>query len=219
MSSQVSFRRYQRADLPACAGIAAGAFPLPAGRFSGEDVGKVMSGQIDGSLAMSNYAELALADGKVAGLIFGRLRSRPVLADTWRTIMQIGLITVGFLRGSYGSRGKLIRLLRPGLRALSVLRRNMPASEAEVVLFAVAPECQGAGIGRALMDRLVQQALRCSAESIVVPTDETASYWFYEKYGFTRWAEFDDPLESYFADRPIKGYIYQLLLHKAEGRE
>lgn len=217
MSSQVSFRCYQPADLPACAGIAAAAFPLAAGRFSGEDVGKVMRGQIDGSLAMSNYAELALADGKVAGLIFGRFRSRSVLVDMWRTMRQIGLITVGFLRGSYGGRRKLMGLLGPGLWALSVLRRNMPASEAEVVLFAVAPQYQGTGIGRALMDRLVQQALRSQARSIAVPTDETASYWFYEKYGFTRCAEFDDPLESYFANRPIRGYIYQLLLHKAEG--
>ena len=65
------------------------------------------------------------------------------------------------------------------------------------------------------MDRFVRHALRYKVESISVPTDETASFWFSERYGFRRWAEFKDPLESYCADRPIKGFIYQLVLPEA----
>lgn len=219
MSPEISFRHYSGTDLSVCAGIAAEVFPLISGRFAGEDISKVMKGQIDGSLAMSNYQELALADGKVAGLIFGRLERESVLIDMCRTTKRLVLIMGRFLLGRYGSRRKLIKLVKPGLQALTVLRRNRPASEAEVVLFAVAPDYQGIGVGRALMDRLVYQAVRCKARSISVPTDETASFGFYEKYGFQRWAEFNDPLESYCADRPIKGYIYQLILSKADGPE
>lgn len=219
MNPHVSFRHYQRTDLSACGRIAAEVFPLLAGRSAGEDITKVMKSQIDSSYAISNYHELAVADGEVAGLIFGRLRRTAFLIDMCRTMKEFVLIIGGFLLGKYGSRRKLIRFAGPGLRALRVLRRNMPASEAEVVLFAVAPECQGTGIGRALMDRFVDQALHCSAKSIAVPTDETASFGFYERYGFTRWAEFNDPLESYCADRPVKGFIYQLLLRRAEGQE
>jgi len=109
--------------------------------------------------------------------------------------------------------------MNPCLDQLRVLRRNMPAGQAEVVLFAVAPKYQGKRIGRTLMDRFVHHALRCGVKSISVPTDETASFWFYERYGFRRWAEYKDPLESYLADRPITGFIYQLLLHKADGQE
>lgn len=219
MNPRVSFRRYQPTDLPACAGIAAEAFPLVAGRFAGEAIGKAMKGQIDGSGAMSNHQDLALVDGKVVGLIFGRIKREHALIGMRRTLKRLIVIMGRFLLGQYGSRRKLIGLVKPALQALAVLRRNRPASEAEVVLFAVAQEYQGTGIGRALMDRFVREALCHRARSISVPTDETASFWFYQKYGFTRWAEFNDPLESYFAGRPIKGFIYRLALSSEDGRE
>lgn len=178
-----------------------------------------MTGGIEACHALYNYHELAIADGKVAGLLFGRVKRKPVLLDMCQTLKRLLLIEVRFLLGRYGSRRKLIRLIKPGLQALRALRRNMPASEAEVVLFAVAPEHQGIGIGRALMDRFVHHALKHKVKAISVPTDETASFWFYEKYGFKRCAEYKDPLESYLADRPITGFIYQLLLCKTDAQE
>jgi ribosomal protein S18 acetylase RimI-like enzyme len=219
MSPEIGFRHYRRADLPACASICRDAFPLATNRFPGEATGKVIHGQIDGSHAVSNYHELATADGEVAGLIFGRVKRRSVLIDMGQTLRRLLLILARFLLGRYGSRRKLIRLLRPGLQELRALTRNMPASEAEIVLFAVAPKYQGIGIGHALMDHLVHHALRYKVKALSVPTDETASFWFYERYGFTRWAEYESPLESYLADRPIKGFTYQLLLRKADGQE
>ena len=215
MNPEVSFRAYQEADLSVCAGIGVEVFPLVTSRFSGKEVSKVMKGQVDGCHVVSNYRELAIADGEVAGLIFGRVKRRSVLIDICRTLKRLPLISVRFLLGMYGSRRKLIRFLNPCLEQLRVLRRNRPAGEAEVVLFAVAPKYQGIGIGRALMDRFVHHALTYKVKSISVPTDETASLWFYERYGFRRWAEFKDPLESYCADRPIKGFTYQLVLPEA----
>ena len=215
MNREVRFRAYQEADLSVCAGIGVEVFPLVTSRFSGKEVSKVMKGQVDGCHVVSNYRELAIADGEVAGLIFGRVKRRSVLIDICRTLKRLPLISVRFLLGMYGSRRKLIRFLNPCLEQLRVLRKNRPAGEAEVVLFAVAPKYQGIGIGRALMDRFVHHALTYKVKSISVPTDETASFWFYERYGFRRWAEFKDPLESYCADRPTKGFTYQLVLPEA----
>lgn len=219
MSPTTAFRHYRRTDLPVCAGIAAEAFPLQASRFAGEEASRFMRAQIDACHAVANYHEVAVTGTEVAGLIFGRVRRRSVLISTGQMLKRLLLISVQFLLGRYGSRRKLIRFMNPCLDQLRVLRRNMPAGQAEVVLFAVAPKYQGKRIGRALMDRFVHHALRCGVKSISVPTDETASFWFYERYGFRRWAEYKDPLESYLADRPITGFIYQLLLHKADGQE
>jgi len=179
----------------------------------------VAEGQIDGSRAISSYHELAIADGEAVGLLFGRVKRKSAPIDMCQTLMRLFSLSVRFLLGKYGSRRKLIRLLRPGLQELRELRRNMPASEAEVVLFAVAPEYQGIGIGRALMDRFVRHALKHKVKAISVATEETASFWFYDKYGFERWAEYESALESYLADKPIKGFTYQLLVHehKADG--
>jgi ribosomal protein S18 acetylase RimI-like enzyme len=219
MNPNISFRCCQRTDLPVCANIAAEAFPLQTSRFGREDAKKLMTGGIAACHALSNYHELAIADGKVAGLLFGRVKRKFILIDMCQTLKRLLLIEVRFLLGRYGSRRKLIRLIKPGLQTLRALRRNMPASEAEVVLFAVAPEHQGIGIGRALMDHFVHHALKHRVKAISVATDETASFWFYEKYGFRRCAEYKDLLESYLADRPIKGFIYQLWLCKADGQE
>jgi ribosomal protein S18 acetylase RimI-like enzyme len=218
MNPDIDFRHYRRTDLSACASIAVEAFPLIPSRLVGEEASKVMKIQIDSCHVVSNYHELAIVDGEVAGLLFGQVKRKSVLIDTCRTLSLLLLMKVYFLLGRYGSRRKLIRLIRPSLQALRVLRKNMPASGATVVLFAVAPKYQGKGIGRALMDRFVRHALRYKVKAISVPTDETASFWFYERYGFRRWAEYEDPLESYLASRPIKGFIYQLLLDEPAGQ-
>ena len=212
MNREVRFRAYHDADLSVCADIGVDAFPLVTSRFAGEEVSKVMRGQVDSCHAVSNYGELAIADREVAGFIFGRVRRKPVSLDTARKLKRVVLISARFLLGRYGGRGRLIRFLDPCLEQLRVLRQNTPAREAEVVLFAVAPEHQGSGVGRALMNRFVGHALRYKVKSISVPTDETASFRFYERYGFRRWAEFTDPLASYCAGRPVKGFTYQLLL-------
>lgn len=215
MNREVRFRAYHDADLSVCADIGIDAFPLVTSRFAGEEVSKVMRGQIDSCHAISNYGELAIADREVAGFIFGRVRRKPVSLDTVGTLKRVFLISVRFLLGRYGGQGRLIRFLNPCLQQLRVLRQNTPASQAEVVLFAVGPKYQGRRIGRALMDRFVDHSLKHRVKAISVPTDESAGFRFYERYGFRRWAEFADPLASYCAGRPIKGFTFQLLLPEA----
>jgi GNAT superfamily N-acetyltransferase len=216
MNPDIDFRDYRRTDLPACVSIAVEAFPLIPSRIAREEARKVMKTQIDSCYVISNHYELAIVDGEVAGLLFGQVKRKSVLINMCRAFGRLLLMKVHFLLGRYGSRRKAIALIGPSLQALRVLRRNMPASEAIVVLFAVASKYQGKGIGRALMDRFVRHALGYKVKAIAVPTDETASFWFYERYGFRRWAEYEDPLESYLAGRPIKGFIYQLLLDEPD---
>lgn len=215
MSLRLRFRDYQSSDHSTCATIGVEVFPLVTSRFGGSAVKKVMIGQIDSCRAVSNYAELAIADGEVAGFIFARVKQSSLPVDTVRTLTRIIRVSVRFLLGRYGSRGKLIGYLSPCLRQLRVLRRNTPATQAEVVLFAVAPGYQGSGVGRALMDRLVGHALKHEVKAICVPTDESAGFRFYERYGFGRWAAFTDPLASYCAGRSITGFTYRLLLTQA----
>jgi GNAT superfamily N-acetyltransferase len=215
MSPRLRFRHYQSSDLSACAAIGVEVFPLVTSRFAGSAACKMMIGHIDSCCAVSNYAELAVADGEVAGFIFARVRRSSSPLDMVRMVRRIISVSVCFLLGRYGDRGRLIRYLNPCLQQLRVLRRNTPATQAEVVLLAVAPEYQGGGVGRTLMDRFVGHALKHRVKAISVPTDESAGYRFYERYGFGRWAEFSDPLASYCAGRSITGVTYRLLLTQA----
>lgn len=218
MNPEIVFWSYRRTDLPVCTNIAVEVFPLVSNRFTMENTSRLMKILIDGCHAVSNYHELAIADGKVVGLIFGWVKRKFGMIDMCRTVKRTLLILVRLLLDRYGSRRKLVRLIKPALLAARTLGKNMPVSEAKVVLFAVAAEYQGIGIGCTLMDHFVRHAAKHRVKAISVPTDETASFWFYEKYGFRKWAEYKGPLESYLADIPIQAFVYLLLLHKA-GRQ
>jgi len=214
MNPEIVIRSYRRTDLPVCTDITVEVFPLVSNRFSREDTSMLMKILIDGCHAVSNYHELAIADGKAVGLIFGQVERKFVVIDMCRTVKRALLILVRLLLGRYGSRRKLVRLIKPTLLEARALGKNMPVSEAKVMLFAVAAEYQGIGIGCTLMDHFVRHAAKHRVKAISVPTDETASFWFYEKYGFRKWAEYKGPLESYLANRPIRAFVYLLFLHK-----
>jgi len=127
MNSSIGFRCCQRTDLAVCASIATEAFPLKISRSTGEEASGFMQFQIDGCHAISNYRELAVAGGEIAGLLFGRLNRKSFVIGS-QTLKQLFLISVRFLLGRYGSRRKLIRIIKPGLLALRAVRRNIPAS-------------------------------------------------------------------------------------------
>ena len=212
MNPKINFQNFNRIDLPACARIGVDVFPLYRGRFTGEEVGKVMKAHINSCYAISTYNKLAIIDDKVVGFLFGRIKRN---FNPFKFLKQILLIAVCYIRGAYGNKKKLIRFIKPCIQEAKELNRNMPPNEGAVVLFAVAPKYQNRGIGRTLMDNFIHHALKCGISILSVPTDETVSYWFYERYGFRRWTEFKDSLLSYCADRPIKGFTYQLVLHKS----
>lgn len=213
MNPKISFRYYHRTHLPACSRIGVDVFPLYKGRFIGEEVSKVMKAHIHSCYAISTHNELAMEDGEVVGFLFGRIKRNFTLI---KFLKQLFLIAVRYLRGKYGSRKKLIKFIMPCIQEAKELNRNMPPTDGQIVLFAVAPKYQGRGIGRMLMDRFVRHALKYGISVLSVPTDETVSYWFYERYGFRRWAEYKDSLLSYCAGRPITAFTYQFVLHKAD---
>jgi len=81
MNSEIAFRPYRRMDLPVCTSIAVEVFPLVTNRFTREETSRLLEILIGGCHAVSNYHELAIADGKVVGLIFGRVKRKFVLID------------------------------------------------------------------------------------------------------------------------------------------
>ena len=56
----------------------------------------------------------------------------------------------------------------------------------EIFLFAVHKDLQGMGLGRQLMDKAIIEMHKRKAEKVVLLTDSTMSWRFYEKYNFKR---------------------------------
>ncbi|MCL0065484.1 GNAT family N-acetyltransferase [Dehalococcoidia bacterium] len=222
MSTDIDFRRCERADFPACASIGEAAFASDAHAFARKIKGLrlpcIYAAAAEVSDAGSTYSELAIIDGEVAGFLFGRIERHFTLIDKCRLVKRYLPLLWRFLLGQFGPRQKLLQLLGPLASEEQELRRNVPPSEGRIEYFAVSPEYQGRGVGRSIMDRFVQYAERYGVRAVSVFTGETVSFWFYERYGFQRWAEFDSPFGSYLHGKPIKGFSYRLALQGEHDR-
>jgi len=218
MSTGIDFRYCDKADYPACAAIGEAAFSSDAHAFArkikGIQLHRIYTAAAEVCDGVSTYGELAIVDGQVAGFIFGRIEHHFTLMDRCGFVQRCLSLLGRFLLGRFGRRRKLLQLLGPLLREQQELRRNVPPSEGRIEYFAVSPEYQGQGVGRRLMDRFVQYAGRYGVQAVSVFSGESVSFWFYERYGFQRWAEFDSPLSSYLYGKPIKGFSYRLPLQE-----
>jgi len=218
MSADIDFRYCDRADYPACAAIGEAAFASDAHAFArkikGIQLHRIYTAAAEVCDGVSTYSELAIVDGEVAGFIFGRIERHFTLIYKCRLVPRYLSLLGSFLLGRFGRRWELVKLVGILLREGQELRGNVPPSEGRIEYFAVSPEYQGRGVGRKLMDRFVQYAGRHGVQALSVFTGETVSFWFYERYGFQRWAEFDSPLGSYLHGKPIKGFSYRLPLHE-----
>jgi ribosomal protein S18 acetylase RimI-like enzyme len=217
MNSDIDFRWCNRADYPACAAIGEDAFASDAHalarKIKGIQLHRVYTAAAELCDAVSTYSELAVVDGEVVGFIFGRIERHFTLIDKCRLVKRYLALLGPFLLGRFGRRRELVKLLGPLRREGQEARRNVPPSEGRIEYFAVSPGYQGKGIGRKLMDRFVQYAGQYGVQALSVLTGENVSFWFYGRYGFQRWAEFDSPLGSYLYGKPIKGFSYRLPLH------
>jgi ribosomal protein S18 acetylase RimI-like enzyme len=188
MSTDIDFRCCNRADYPTCAAIGEAAFASEAHAFAqkikGVQLHRIYTATAEVCDAVSTYSELAIVDGEVAGFIFGRIERHFTLIHKCRLVKKCLSLLGLFLLGRFGRRWDLVKLLGPLLCEGQDLRRNVPPSEGRIEYFAVSPGYQGKGVGRKLMVRFVQYAGRCGMQALSVFTDESASFWFYERYGF-----------------------------------
>ena len=218
MSIKIDFRRCSSADFPACASIGEAAFASDVHAFAqkvkGVQLHRIYTAAAEVSDAGATYSNLAIVDGEIAGFLFGRIDSHFTLINRYRSLQRYLPMFGRLILGQFGPRLKLLQLLGPLADEEQMLRRNVPPSEGRIEYFAVSPDYQGKGVGRRILDGFVRYAKRHGVRDIAVFTGETVSFWFYERYGFQRWAEFDSPFASYLYGKPKKGFSYRLALQE-----
>ena len=151
---------------------------------------------------------VAEADGEARGLLMGFFPARR--ASLVRVVLaQVAMhIKVLFRRYNMTPFARAA-WWRVGIGELAYLVHQEKAP-AEVLLLTSRKDYRG-GIGRALMDAWVEETRAQGYDKIVVSTDSTVSYDFYERYGFKRVRDF--PLKCFFYSLPgvdVHGYIYSL---------
>jgi ribosomal protein S18 acetylase RimI-like enzyme len=165
----------------------------------------------DFMLAFARAADAAFVaevDGEAGGLLFGYFPARRgSLGRVVRTqvVMHLKVLFCRYRMTPF-ARAAWWRVATGELAYVVHLEK----APSEVLLLTSEKEHRG-GIGRALMDAWVKETESRGYNKIVVSTDSTVSYGFYERYGFQRVRDF--PLKCFFYSMPgvdVHGYIYSL---------
>lgn len=207
MTENLEIRRYNDSDIAFCSHIVFEVFPHLTRRFSHDQGSKLMRAYVESCLVVSTFCFVAIVKERIVGFLFGRTRERFGLFTFIRRLL---LLSIHYLSRKYGKRAKLIPFLKPCFQEVASLKRHLPPSDGEVLLFAVTKNYQRRGIGRALMDNFVCRVQEMGNYTISVPTDERSNYLFYESYGFEKFTEYPEPLSSFFAGNKIQGFSYRL---------
>ena len=147
-----------------------------------------------GSLVSSNYRCVVEHDGRLVGFIFGynEFSDKPkgkllfTLQIVWR------LLTIS---SQYSDVKKTL------IRAIVDHQKNRVAiagqGRSEIVLFVVATDYQGKGIGSHLWSGFKSYCESGGVQEIIVETNRLGASGFYERLGFELIADFDSPLHEY----------------------
>ncbi|MFW5893443.1 MAG: GNAT family N-acetyltransferase, partial [Bacillota bacterium] len=138
------------------------------------------------SLHSKAYGEVAVFDGKLAGVLFARPKGLRRHFLQWRYAWAFTRHYLKLLTHSKGARRSLQNLRRM-LRAYSSLTKGRRRQlRNEVTLFMVHPDLRGQGIGVTLMHRFETFLINKGERSYHLFTDDTCSYGFYDHHGFKR---------------------------------
>ena len=210
-SDPVTFRKYTPEDLQACTALAREAWPLPPEIAAGVETGEMMSVWIGSTVASSTYAEVAVDEHGVVGLLFGEVEGQKALERSRSTLgIEVQIMSRG-LTGKYGDLIRTIRFMLGFFITELKLLVNRPGTDAEISMLIVGQAHRGRGLGKELVDRFIEAAKKQGARSISLYTDDQTSNWrFYEAYGFRQVAKFHDNGSSYYAGKRSTALIYRL---------
>jgi ribosomal protein S18 acetylase RimI-like enzyme len=145
------------------------------------DYMRVMAALCDLRLVVEEVAS-GEARGAVMALAPASLRSWRIAAAPLARLVLQSLLGLYFFRPR-----AVLHLVRFGLGYLAVFRgRPGFTPHFEIAFLAVQPALAGQGWGRRLMDECLEELGRRNAARVVVLTDSTMSWGFYEQYGFRR---------------------------------
>lgn len=208
--NNLSFRPFQKDDIPICAQFAADAWPVVSAMTPGQDVVKLMHAYVELCHLPSNRSEAACVSGTVVGLLFGRYNAEYTTTDELRALFSYLAIGVRAIMGEYGRLSRPLTLLGKSVITAARVKKHMPKADATVQWFVVDSRHRGKGIGRTLMNRFVSDAKNRGARTIALHTDQLSTWQFYERYGFARHSTFTEVLSSYLKGEEVKGFIYTL---------
>ena len=205
-------RDYQTSDFDDCIAIVDQVWDF-SNRFQPQSLVELfLKIYVGGSLAASNFAAVCEEEGIVKGFLFGN-SGRLGLYETEYSGFWGNL---AFLRQFLLLKGVP---LKKKLFYLKIIGKHEQARtriessrDNEVNLFAVAPNTQGKGFGKLLMNEYITFCQNNNARRVTLETDKECNYKFYEHFGFTIKGEFYSALQKEYSGKSGDSFVYELIL-------
>lgn len=158
-------------------------------------------------LARQNYAEVAERGGRILGVLLGHCVSLPFPAEHKGFEKEARRFLREFSRSGEGR-----KFYRAQMRTAKYERQLLAPYEdrfdAELVLFATAPEARGLGIGKGLLSRFNTFLKEREARHAFLLTDSFCNFGFYDHLGYERLAEVEGLLGVEQDGKPLHFYLY-----------
>ncbi len=200
----LTFTPFTRKDIPALIEVLSKVWPLDA--YTDEARVRKRFSILDAYYcAMFADDSEAVYDGdRLVGVLLGRTRR---VGNPFKYLFY-GLLTqyhVVMLLLRRHSRQIFYEILKIDKAYRAMKKEASLKAMSEVVLFAVDPDYQGHGIGRALMDRFFA---RLKSARVYLFSDTDCNYGFYEAYGFTRESEKALDVNTSDGTKEVRAFLY-----------
>lgn len=166
------------------------------------------------SLSASNFAIVVEENSNVQGFLFGNCGKKNLYKTEYSGLIgNLRFLAQLLLVKEVKLKKKLFYLDIIGAHEKN-RRKIEPARENEVNLFAVAPNTQGKGYGKLLMNSFIDYCRKQNVSRITLDTDKECNYGFYDHFGFKIKGEFYSPLQKEYSGKSGDSYVYELKIQK-----
>lgn len=158
-------------------------------------------------LARQNYAEAAERDGRILGILLGHCGSLPFPVEHKGFEKEAQRFLREFSRSGEGRKFYKAQT-RTAKYEHQLLAPYEGRFDAELVLFATAPEARGMGVGKTLLSRFNAFLKEQEAQHAFLLTDSFCNFGFYDHLGYERLAEVEGLLGIEPDGKPLHFYLY-----------
>ena len=164
------------------------------------------------TMLAQNYTEVAVLDGEVVGLLFGKI---PKLKGFWKNIRHIVPAVYHSLCLNFR---KYDRNVLKGFvdmqNVYAKLLENIgEVYESELEFFIVNSKCQGLGVGKTLLNNYLDYCRDKGIKNQYVYTDVNCNYGFYDHNGYTRSGTMKTAFDLYSGKFEFDVFIYTRKLY------
>lgn len=204
----IEYREYRPQDADDVKAIVGDAFSAGSYTSQPELLNKALDLILGESLAESTYSQVAVKDGRVLGVLKGRLKGKERIAGSIGDRLRSIARTLSLLVKGPGDRTSLLQYLRLP-RAYARLRKMVPTPlPDEITFFAVDESTRGTGVGKELFNNFMRYLQDNGRTTFFLFTDDTCSYEFYDRKGMKRVATTTVEMDLENRPKTIEVYLY-----------